>query len=912
LGFRWFDWNYQDNRLYLNGEKIHIHGSNRHQEYPWLGDALPKWMHQMDLQDIRFNLGFNFMRTCHYNQDPVVYDLTDQYGILICEEVPNIKNIEFGKDIQEQHVKEMIRRDRNHPSIIMWSMGNETNHAAEPRWAYEEDPTRILHCRHCAGVGEDLPHTHQQMPMESLLRCTIRGWYNADVKPFEPPNHQHAGHDEWQHDQALSQGGERPLAVNGSKWIYADHGCDREYFNSPLKHVNPKGWVDSYRMPKYFYYLWAANWSEQPVMFIHPYDWSSRYLGQNRTITVNSNCEEVVLKVNGTIVGREKPIEANDYTVVFKDVPIRQGTIRAEGVRNGEQVVHEVAMAGEPAKLVVSCSHSQIPADRAGISLIKVDIVDQHGHYVYGATNELNFQISGPGKLVGPQHYESDIHKNGEFDGTLYIDTPVAVPIRSTDRVGQITFTVTSAGLAPATITIDSVLPESDEVRGINEPTVCTVGVSHLITYTGNEKNKLHSIDSDQLEESIDDIDFRGIAEGLYADRVNRWICERNPQIDTETNAYTALIDLMVVQLIKDQGLTVADDYNFNIQQYNNCSQILSFIHSANWDLHAKQKMEKHYIDSVITRGVQVDVGEQVNILAADRPWQKLGISLVEFGCCLAIGSFMPQTDKTQGANLNAPEKIVNGIKQLLSNGYQFAELTVGALMQLSRDEFDEVKNRVRDAKLTVPVFNSFIPKELKLTGPEVDVRQIEKYVDQAMKRISALGGRQIIFGSGGARSVPAGFSMDQAMNQIKQFLRLCEMYAGHYRITVAIEPLNRKESNILNTVGEALELADELNLPHIKVLADAYHMNLESEPFTIMTKAIDRKLLSHVHISEYNRSFPLGEAGSEGIDFQAFFRELQQAGYDGAISAECSSTNFEENCIKSIGYVKQIWETVR
>lgn len=119
LGFRWFHWDYEEKRLYLNGKKVHINGTNRHQEYPWLGDAIPKWMHEMDLKNIKYSLGHNFLRTCHYTQDPMVYELCDRYGILACEEVPNIKNIEFSDKIQELHVKEMIRRDRNHPSIVM-------------------------------------------------------------------------------------------------------------------------------------------------------------------------------------------------------------------------------------------------------------------------------------------------------------------------------------------------------------------------------------------------------------------------------------------------------------------------------------------------------------------------------------------------------------------------------------------------------------------------------------------------------------------------------------------------------------------------------------------------------------------------------------------------------------------------
>ncbi len=144
LGIRWFNWDYKENILYVNGKKTVLQGGNRHQEYPWLGDAIPKWITIMDFADIDGNLNYNFMRTSHYPNDKMVYDLADRYGIIINEESPSIKNQEFSAEVQEQQMKEMIRRDRNHPSIMFWSMGNETNHAVDSKIAVAEDTTRII------------------------------------------------------------------------------------------------------------------------------------------------------------------------------------------------------------------------------------------------------------------------------------------------------------------------------------------------------------------------------------------------------------------------------------------------------------------------------------------------------------------------------------------------------------------------------------------------------------------------------------------------------------------------------------------------------------------------------------------------------------------------------------------------
>ena len=247
------------NRPILNGKKVLIHGSNRHQEYPRLGDATPKWLHLLDMRDFRQNLNHNFMRTAHYPQDPAIYDFCDRNGIIVIEEAPNIKRQKFSDEVQEQQLREMIRRDRNHPSIFFWSMGNETDDAVDSKFAVEEDSTRIIHGREIYNDsgGKYMTHTSKNLALESLLRCTIRGWYNADVRNLEPASVQQAGHETWQHDRNAreiikrNEGRTPDDRANINTWLYEDHGADREYASSPLKHVNPRGFVDCWRTPKY-------------------------------------------------------------------------------------------------------------------------------------------------------------------------------------------------------------------------------------------------------------------------------------------------------------------------------------------------------------------------------------------------------------------------------------------------------------------------------------------------------------------------------------------------------------------------------------------------------------------------------------------------------------------------------------
>jgi len=284
---------------------------------------------------------------------------------------------------------------------------------------------------------------------------------------------------------------------------------------------------------------------------------------------------------------------------------------------------------------------------------------------------------------------------------------------------------------------------------------------------------------------------------------------------------------------------------------------------------------------------------------------------MTKFGCCLATASFVPQVDKHNVKPDDPLVQLKDGLALLAGHGYDFAELTVGALTGLTEEQFEQAKRIIAESGLPVPVLNSFIPPRIKLTGPQVSMEEIRSYVELAMSRVSAVGARMIIFGSGGARSYPEGFPKDQAMEQIGAFLTLCDEIAEKYGITVAIEPLNRGESNVINTVEEALELALRLRLPRIKVLADSYHMLLEEEKLEMLHAAVKERMLAHVHIADRDRVFP-GLPAERGMDFPAFFRTLHEAGYEGLISAECRADGFAENSKTSLDYVRSVWKDIR
>lgn len=220
--------------------------------------------------------------------------------------------------------------------------------------------------------------------------------------------------------------------------------------------------------------------------------------------------------------------------------------------------------------------------------------------------------------------------------------------------------------------------------------------------------------------------------------------------------------------------------------------------------------------------------------------------------------------------------------------GFDYVELSLRHLVVLGSSDRSDLERRLARAGIACEACNNFFPAEVRLTGPDADLAAARRYAENALAVASTLGAKVVVFGSSGARNVPAGFPIPAARRQLLDLLIALAPAAERHGVTIALEHLCRAESNILNTLAEARALADEVAHPNVRLLVDAYHARCENVPPGTVAELGSR--IAHAHVAEgRDRQFPSG-----GDPFLAeFFRELRSAHYAGRISIEAFTRNF-------------------
>jgi len=240
----------------------------------------------------------------------------------------------------------------------------------------------------------------------------------------------------------------------------------------------------------------------------------------------------------------------------------------------------------------------------------------------------------------------------------------------------------------------------------------------------------------------------------------------------------------------------------------------------------------------------------------------------------------------------------------LSESGFDFIEVNVQSHLKPLADEnlFQAELDKILSSPLPVLAANCLFPREIKVTGPEFNPEKLENYVRTACERASQAGIKTIVFGSGAARNIQENFDRREAMKQLLDFGKMAGKTAGKYKIIIAVEPLNRQECNVFNTVDECGQYVRKINHPNIRLLVDSFHWSKEQKKTKDIEKYPD--IISHVHIATYgSRLAP----GLEPCDFSDFIQSLRNIGYDGLISVEGHIKNISADASQIIRELKKI-----
>jgi beta-galactosidase len=516
VGIRYFNFD-KDKGFSLNGKPIKILGVCDHHDLGCLGSAVNKRAIERQLEILK-GMGCNAIRTSHNPPSPELLDLADRMGFIIMDEAFDMWKIPKTKyDYSQYFVKwhkqdlsDQIRRDRNHPSVMIWSVGNEipeqwdkndstsmgvvimkdlcsivrkldtTRPIVTATNNHNPDPAKnpFINCgaTDLIGFNYDIngwlsfPKAFPNDKLiitESTSALETRGWYQMPSDsilrvpkgntPYSTPTHFCSAYDNcatpWgsTHEETWKVVKAHPY-ISG---IFIWTGFD--YIGEPTPYEWPSrssyfGIIDLAGFPKDVYYMYQSEWTNKNVLHIFPYwNWKS---GQTVDIwAYYNNADEVELFLNGKSLGKQHKV--GDQLHVMWKVPFEPGTLRAVSYKNRKQVMAtEEKTAGQATRMVLSADRRKIDADNSDLSYVTVQIVDKDGTLVPDAGNLVYFSITGPGKIIGVDNGSETDHNPFKANYTNAFFGKCLVVIQSTHKPGTICLTATSDELPSSMIDI--------------------------------------------------------------------------------------------------------------------------------------------------------------------------------------------------------------------------------------------------------------------------------------------------------------------------------------------------------------------------------------------------------------------------------------------------------------------------
>lgn len=222
-------------------------------------------------------------------------------------------------------------------------------------------------------------------------------------------------------------------------------------------------------------------------------------------------------------------------------------------------------------------------------------------------------------------------------------------------------------------------------------------------------------------------------------------------------------------------------------------------------------------------------------------------------------------------------------IERLPALGYDYAEIGSRVLLPFDSDgEFAPVRDRLRATGVPIEALSGFVPGSVKVVGPEVDWAGVRRYLETTIGRAAEVGVRVINWGSAESRRVPPGWPTSRAWEQLERAAGLVAELAARADVTVVVEAVNPRETNILYYLTDALQLVETIDQPSLKLIVDWYHCVKQNEPVEHVARVAPA--IAHAHTSDDERRFPSLEGG---WDQRPFLQALHAAGYDDRLSFE-------------------------
>jgi beta-galactosidase len=471
-----------DKGLFLNGKSIKIQGTCNHQDHAGVGAAVPDRLQWFRLGVLK-EMGGNAVRTSHNMPTPEWVEGCDRMGLMMMCETRQMSSSPEGL----AQLEAMVKRYRNSPSIIMWSIGNEEWQLQEAmaeegakigatmvRRCHELDPTRVVSAAvngtNAKGVSEafdiigfnynlgypdDYHKKNPKRPLygsETASAISTRGVYTTD-----PLRNTLSAYDTNQPGWGeTAEGwwkfyGTRDWEAGGFAWTGFDYRGEPTPYGWPS--INSQfGIVDMCGFPKDSFYYYKAWWGKDPVLHLFPHWNFTGREGDEIPVWVHSNLDEVELFVNGKSVGSQKVPHLGHVEWKVRYEP---GVIEARGSKDGKVVLTEKReTTGPAASIRLTADRTEILADGEDLVVLKVEVLDKEGRAVPTAENSINFRVSGEGELIGVGNGDPNCQESDKKPRRSLFNGLAQAIVQSTKKPGEITIEAVGGRLTPGKVTI--------------------------------------------------------------------------------------------------------------------------------------------------------------------------------------------------------------------------------------------------------------------------------------------------------------------------------------------------------------------------------------------------------------------------------------------------------------------------